>query len=98
MTVRTYTNAEIVWSDGERTKVPQMRVEFREDTPQSGVRIAPQRFEAQCETIRMEPRLARQILRAFPRVCWKCYDRRTRSHNRRCAWRGRGRTAEAGEV
>jgi hypothetical protein len=95
MTSHTYTNAEIVWPSGERTK--SMRVEFREDPPADATRPLSFSGEIRFDAIRsatIGAKAAAQVtamlrrLRA-PRVCWKCHDGRTRAHNRRCTRRGR---------
>lgn len=114
MTERTYTNAEIVWPDRERTKVPSMRVEFREDFGEALQRVQPETYHVvpvpwldppRCVsrplsasiTFRLvtSAREQRRLRRMFAMVCWKCHDGRTRSHNRRCRYRGHGRNAEA---
>lgn len=97
----TYTSATITFPDGQRMKLDSFKCSYSEREPVTGE--IPRRYsgvigfdlahEAKigAEELAKLAALLRR-LRAL-RVCWKCRDGRTRSHNRRCPRRGHGRNA-----
>lgn len=95
----TYTNATLTLPDGQRVKVDSFRFEFSNREPAVVEARRPFggtiRFDAEVEAEEMTKLAAMLRRMSAHRICWKCYDGRTRSHNRRCRYRGHGRRTEA---
>jgi hypothetical protein len=91
LTAHAHHGAGIVLPDGQRVKLDGFRWSYSERAQKRVPQPFPQTTTVRFAPVRLSRRESRGLRRMFaPRVCWKCYDGRTRSHNRRCTRRGRG--------
>lgn len=93
--MKTYANATLALPDGQRVKLDSFTWNDVERWPATVESPRPLSREFPIVSFKVSVREWRRIVRATTVRCWKCYDGRTRSHNRRCRYRGHGRRSEA---
>lgn len=90
----TYTNATLALPDGQRVKLDSFTWSHAE---RWSATVEPPRpfggeirFDLEASAGEVAELAAMLKRMSGHRICWKCYDGRTRAHNRRCRYRGHG--------